>query len=407
MPHGTLHPVRTGALIALGLCATACKPPVDAGDDGGTGTGGEIESAGELSIVRVEANQGVGIDIGVGEAHVGLDARPTGLLNDRPALVRVIHEVTDDWTPRDVRAELELSYDDGTSEVLEHVFRVEYSTNEYLLETSFAWVLERDQVRPDMDYQVRIFDDAVSEGGELIASNPASGPKTLGVGDVDIEMHIALAPIRFKSEDCDIYTKVDAQVIEDFRNHFYQRYPVQRVIIKELPLVTHGVTPVSNLVDVLRQARVDHELSPETHLVGLQIHCESGYSCAPIPWSLAPTSGNGLLRTAYFAMGQSNWSRANESWQPDLDWFSSVCFDTSHRPGFVACGDNEHAPDTDIQYPHERGYTNSWGYGVIDGILRDPMHYDKMAYGCSPQWASDYSWNLAGHYFQKLTALED
>jgi hypothetical protein len=398
---GTIVVVRIGPVLFSVLLGVACKAPAGPAEDEDAGTDGpEVPIEGELSIVRVEANQGVQVDIGEGEQWVG--ERNTFLLADRPTLIRVIHEVSDDWTPRDIRAQLELSYPDGSSELREQVLRVAESAKEGLLETQFSWVLERDAALPELEYQVRLYElETDSAQPELITANPGGGPMPVGLEDLNIEMNIVLVPAKVSYEGCGREMTITDEVEQELHDWFYQRYPVQDVEISRLEQIVIEL-PGETSKDAVTQAfnaelaALRPDLAPDVWLIGLHEDCDSnGFGCKP---NVAqPTVGGATSRWVSFR--NMNHHHNFLDWQP--------CFMRAHLRGYVRCNDEDELPEpVEEAYPHENGITNGWGWGVLDGYLRDPTFNDLMVWGeCGPEWQSDHGWAQAGEYQKKVTAL--
>ena len=408
------HALQISALFS-GLLA-GCATPAASGDSQGEsgsetdeGETGEAETdetetedeervpARGISITQVEANQGVGIPIGLDGAWVDGPSRNTRLLSGRSTLVRLHHELAEGWIPREVEARLRLTDGAGTSLVYTAVEMIDADSDPGKLSGSFTFELDADAgaTKPEFSYEVELFEvegaspsaalEALPEG---IWATPSSGPGFVGFEDLDAEFDLVIVPITFEG----VTPTIDGNKIH---NRMMRMMPVSAVNLEiHEPLEVEGpLAGMDALFWPLEQLREAEDAPPYVYYYAViethpsQVNQDAWY---------APTSG-------------ADKDDANERIAGILDWGDWMdlelhqVFAGNQGLQRIDCTGFP-VPNPNPNYPYPDGLIGSWGFDITSGRLFDPGEIRDISTRCNPAWVSDYSWNLMLNRIRTLTA---
>ena len=369
-------------------------------DDGSTGAVADDpplpSPAREISVVRVEANQGVAVELGAAPADSDVP-----LITGRKTLIRAFWEIEPTWSAREVDAELLLVYPDGTGETIVRRRFVDQASTHDTLDGSFAWVLAPELVRPGMRYAIELFEAEID--GTVDPATPSNRVPSVGTAAITLapgqqRIRVTLVPFRHHFDGCQRQPPTDLDTVMSFVGALEASNPVQGVdlVLHPTELWTGPMPNFTAVLERLIELRTDEDADPNMYYYGLVFPCDGGESGVGgrgyVP--NGPTVENGTLRTS---MGR--WYANNRTAA-----LSHFVHEIGHNQGrrHVPCTGNEANPD--LAYPHEGGVLARWGFGIHDWTLHPPGEtFDYMSY-CHPRAPSDYTWKATLEIIEELTS---
>lgn len=386
--------------------------------DGGTAAQGS-SSTGEslvpipargIRVGWVEANQGIGVDIGLDGEWVGPNDRTSPLLQGRIALVRAFWELDPDFEPREIEAQLHLSYPDGTIEVLEDTKLVEGESFIGDLGKSFYWGIEAEKAVPGLKYKVELYEVEPGPASQADVPSPhlpRDGSSVLvGIEESDQALEVVLVPVQYDDgQGCATEPDMSEETMALFHDYMFMMNPVDRLELTiHEPLVWDGpLASFNDLNSELSLLRNEEGAGPQVFYYGYVDVCDGGLNGAGgqaygIP-DIPPVEEQAYRRVSSGLSLCNAPGGCNAEWQAE-----TFVHEVGHSMGrrHVACNGEEGGPDP--SYPIEGGDVGEWGFGVIDFQLRHPtVHKDFMTY-CHPVWVSSWGWNKAVGVIEALTS---
>ncbi|MFO0631964.1 MAG: hypothetical protein U0168_03850 [Nannocystaceae bacterium] len=345
-----------------------------------------------LHIDWVEANQGVGVPIGLDGAWVGPGDRLARLLKNRNTLVRAFWTLDADFVPREIEAHLILQHGDGTTERLVQAKLIEGDAFIGDLDRVFYWGIEAEKAQPGLSYAIELYevDPAYAEGAP--ASPPffpevEGEPVLVGIEDSYQLIKVTLVPFNYDDgASCVTEPDTSEETMQLFQDLMYMMNPIDRLDFTLHEPIDWN-TPLENfgqLNSYLSDLRFDEGAPPEMYYYGLVDVCSGGLGGAGgqafgIPQD--PTMDNAFQRVSSGLSLDPDWSA------------ETFVHEVGHTQGryHVFCNGEEGGPDP--TYPHQGGDVGEWGFGVIDFGLRHPtVNKDYMTY-CHPVWVGTWGWN--------------
>ncbi|MCA9713258.1 MAG: hypothetical protein KC468_01035, partial [Myxococcales bacterium] len=297
--------VRSSSRIGLGLlslCVAACAPSTSETTDSDSGTtddpsagssGGETDAttgppfvpipARDVSIVRVEANPGVAVPIGLDGGEVPGAMRNAYIPANRDMLIRVFLDVGDNWVARKLEARLTLLFKDGTEKELSDTFLIEADTFAGGLTTGPYFGLLADDAQPGVRYRLSLWE---AEWGQEDTPEPDPPPRLpvnaddsviVGVENSYQKLRVVLVPVHYSNGSC--AANVDPEYWQPLmRDALLQENPADEVeiTIHEPFEVTYSMTSFSglnNLVNDIAQLRAAENPQPWIYYYGLFDSC--------------------------------------------------------------------------------------------------------------------------------------
>jgi hypothetical protein len=412
--------------LGLGLWLLALGCPADDGgggggatesadDDGGTvgdgtagsatgvvdGTGVADDTAGPpagmipargISIDWVEANQGVGIPVGLDGAWVGPGERISRLLKNRVTLMRAFWVLEDNWEPREIEAHLILEWPDGTVERRIDSKVVDGAAFIGDLGRVFFWGIEAELTQPGLEYSIELFETDESYAADAPADPPffpsvEGTPVLLGIEDSYQLIKVVVVPFAYNDgAGCDSVPDTSDETMQLFHDLMLMQNPVDRVEIEvHAPVPWTGNGSYSALNLHMSQLRFDEGALPETYYYGLIDYCS--YPDDNVVGQALNIPSDPTSMDAAGQRVSSGYSHV-----PELTAETFV-HEVGHSAGrrHVACNGME--AGVDPSYPFPGGDVGEWGFGVVDFQLRHPtVNKDYMTY-CSPTWVGTWGWN--------------
>lgn len=362
---------------------------------------------GEIKIVRVEANPGVAVPIGLNGQAVGGADRNAFIPGGRDMLIRAYVDVPDDWTPRALEARLVLS-GGGVDKTLTQVVTVTEDSNDADLSSTFYFGVQAIDVVPNLKYQVSLWEaapgqEALPEPAEP-AMAPLGGPTFIGVESKLAEMRVVLVPIDYKFASCSALVDGEAQR-KTFETALYQENPIEtlELTVHAPHKVDYSMTSMnglSRLVGEMSQLRTEEGADDNVYYYGLFDNCKgcigSGGTQGGCTVGLAADITGGSASDARFRAAAGQLSKGG------ADTFVHELGHTQGRRHIQCSGAGVQAQGTDPSYPYADGRIGVWGFGIRDFALRHPtVNSDYMSY-CGRTWVSDWQWNAT---YQRILTL--
>jgi hypothetical protein len=379
------------------------------GDACGSGGGPEFEpfaaadwARGDITVARVEVNQGAAIPIVLAGALIPVEERTGGLVQQRNALVQVFWAVPGNWQPRPITAKLHLRDGDGVLSVMEQTKTIAGPPSSGSLDGAFSFQIPGPAFEGNMEFYVELWE---GEGGHegLPASSaapaaPGGGMQPFGVTCEPMEAKIVMVPVEYDHGNCHTDTTSTLQNnLDEFADHFFAQNPIHTldISIRSETLVRDTqVTTLSQVNTMLVEARFLDFAEPNEYYFALLDACTGGIDGAGglSPGTPGPIKGLGDLRVSTGLLAGVEWSKG------------TFVHELGHNQGrpHSPCGD----PDgPDPNYPHANASIGVYGFHVLTGQFFATNYKDYMSY-CEPTWVSDWTWGWVHEQVRQLTSWD-
>ncbi len=346
-----------------------------------------------IGIVRVVVNQAVGIDLVAAGDVIESESRSAPIIANRAAAVFVMYELAADWHPRSIVATLSVEHG-GETTVLTDERAIAIASGDDLTRT-FNFYLDAEMVASDSAIRIELAETGlradvgtpvaspvtVPDGGSALALEAIAGPS-------DIEVVI----VPFDYDDgagCVTIPDIDAELIGRLSDALYQQLPVDgvEITVHEPEAWNEPFDGWLALNLHLSAIRTADAVEPQVIYYGLMDPC-----VAPGEAPLGMAYG---VPTDPSAMDAAFQRCAVGLWHSDQERVArTFIHEVSHTLGRGHAECNNEGFPVDPLYPVEGGDLDTWGFGVLDHMIR-PQHVTKdfMTY-CDPSWASAYGWRL-------------
>ena len=185
---GTLRPPST--------VRDASTLPVDsgsagAGDAGAPGPDGGMvplavgAPADQIKVPDVDADQGAVVQVVQTGLPLPPGSRSGPLFQGRPMLLRGFWGFVATWSPRPIRAQLNLLYGDGRRRTLNDTKMVARPSDGSSPDGTFQWQLAADDVQSGMEFSIELYEANPSPGAPLTPPSrlPTSGAIPMGLSN--------------------------------------------------------------------------------------------------------------------------------------------------------------------------------------------------------------------------------
>ncbi|MEZ4429209.1 MAG: hypothetical protein R3A51_16170 [Nannocystaceae bacterium] len=409
--EGTTDPTAATTDATDGTTAGTDVSGSDTGTD--TGVAPTMVPAHGISILQVEANQGVRLDIAEGPDWVDGSGRTSYLVSDRDTMLRVHFELADGWVPHDVEARLHLTL--PNDEVIEktQTLLVESDSHPGSLDRTFYFGLigEKGETEPGTKFQIELYEEeAVSVGDEQVWASPADGPNLIGFEGDTMELKIVFVPLHYTANGQDITAEVTDNDKQALENYLHEFNPLQKIIIDvhspyEWPQQLTALSPVLNAISQLR-AQEDPGPNVYYHALvnqGCQFTgCTNGGLLGQAAGIPGPAVGEQFQRVA-----ASMYHTPNNGLPTELS-LETVVHEHGHTQGLshVFCPGGG-SGGNDPSFPDPNGLIEVWGFGIRYFRLHNPsVETDYMSY-CHPQWVNPWTWNKTYDRIKTLTSWDN
>jgi len=205
----------------------------DGADDGGDGP---IPAAG-ISIDTITINQGVEIPIVEDGVFLEESERVAPVIGNRPALVRAFWSLEDGFEPRELKARLVFTYDDGSTNVISNTRMVSGPPNPNSYGGGFTWGVLAEEFAGDAEIHVEIIEtDGMSHGEPSGYRVPGEGEEPLRGVNRRMLLDVVVVPT------CG-HAPLAEWEQEIFTAYLYNTYPVNEINITfHEPSPTHATS---------------------------------------------------------------------------------------------------------------------------------------------------------------------
>jgi hypothetical protein len=417
--------VRAGVLAALALAA--CSDDAVTGQDEAAETlAGETDALPEdlggpaagLRIVRVEANQGVGVELVRDGALVPVEQRGAPLVRDRDTLVRVDHTLDDPdaWIARELVGILHIQPAFGAERRRTRSLFVEGDSDPRRLSTSFYFSLLAEEAQPGTQIWIELREaDASLDTSSLGPGASATELADLGFDPAHLALRVVLVPVRYEALDPPREPDLDAEDLALFHDYLLQQNPVQTVelSVREQPIVrTEALTNLGSLLGPTREAK--HADGADDNVYYHALVDVGGPSVAQVAGIALLTDASKqagsdrVAATVYDKRVVTPDEDAEDQTPivyPPTNSARTFVHEIGHNQGLshVACP-NADAAGPDPEYPHDDGKIGVYGFGIRDFHIYTPgASHDYMSY-CGNSWVSDWTWTKT---FTRIRTLSE
>jgi hypothetical protein len=369
----------------------------DGGDSGTTGGAGGTSDAGgptfdggdpdtgtfasNIRLTDLAFNQGVDIPIATAGAVVDPANRLAGLVKQRQGLVQAVWATDTGFTDRTIEARLTLRYSDGSQLVLidQRMVTAAVKADKTKLDGTFHWLLDKTQVRPDMQYSVGLFEIAGGASPATRPRIPATGTAPLGVPADEMVLEITFVPVTINN----VTPVLTGQNLQDTLDGYYDWNPVHDVKMTMHAPITVTSKTIDAVLTATSKLRSSESANSKMYYIGLPSNAQTGWS------GVSNITGTGKNEDRSSASPMSNTAG---NFPTDKTW-EFVVHETGHaqgmehNPGCNASGTNPNWP-----WPNSTK-TNTLGYDIKYKVMRGAQDYaDYMNY-CEPAWVSSFTYN--------------
>ncbi|NVB42132.1 hypothetical protein G6O69_30195 [Pseudenhygromyxa sp. WMMC2535] len=392
-------------MAALGACeagfANEAAPNGGFGDEGTAS--GDPSLAQGISITSIEVNQGTEITVAIGEEGLAPAQRSGALLASRDALVRVRHEVADDWVAREIEARLILSLPDGGVRSLSEIEWIAGDSTDELT-GSFDFHLDTVDAltQPGVAYQVELWDlgevgasaDTASEG---VVLSPAVGFAELGFEAQAMVIEIVFVPVTHDG----LTPSLDEATLARFVDSIYEHNPVTQVrwSLREPAIFEGNLFELAQLLPFVSALREADEAAPQVYYHAL---IDVGAPSLAGVQGIAEIAGDQPEDAGARVQATVMWSG-----DPDAA-VETLTHELGHGQGLrhVECPLLD-ADATDPSYPNADGHLGADGYALRRRALFEAQSaYDYMSY-CDPSFVSDWTWARSWARISTLTSWSE
>lgn len=373
-----------------------------------TGQGQDIPARGNISLTTVVVNQGVDVPVAVDGVWVGPAERNTYLVGNRDSLIRAYWTIPEDWTPRMMKATLDIEYPDGTKKTLTSEKFVEGDSYPGDLDRGFYWSIVAAEFDPGLIFHVKLWEaeaghEGLPESTTLIES-PVDGPHLIGVQSEPVELKVQFVPTAYNTGagcNTDTSTITEAEV-QNFIDYLHEQNPVQNVQFEFRTDVTiqwnETLNSLAELWQPLLELRATDNAPPNMYYYALADVCGPGIGDAA---GIAPGTPPPTKDAASSRVCSGVWLGGDKY---SYHTFVHEIGHTQGRPHTFCEGGG--AAGTDPAYPHENGIIGVWGFGIrLFKIYSPTGTFDYMSY-CSPTWVSDWTWSKVYVQARELTSWD-
>ena len=354
----------------------------DAGGAGGTsGDGGDTGIfASNIRLTDIAFNQGVDIPIATKGVLVPTASRLAGLVKQRQGLVQAMWETDAGFTSRNIEARLVLSYTDGSSTILrdQRMITASVPADKTKLDGTFHWLLEKTQVRPDMQFSVGLFEVTGGTSPATPPRIPATGTAPLGVPPDEMVIEITFVPVTINN----VTPVLSGQNLQDLVDGYYDWNPVHDIKMTMHAPITVASKTIDSVLSATSKLRSSENANSKMYYIGLASNAQTGWS------GVSNVTGTGKNEDRSSASPMSN---TVGNFPTDKTWEFAV-HETGHAQGMKHNpGCNAQGTVTNWPWPGSTK-TNTLGYDIKYKVMRGAQDFaDYMNY-CEPAWVSSFTY---------------
>lgn len=337
----------------------------------------------DIKIREVAVYQGVKVPI-VREMMAVQD-RNADLVQQREAMVRVFVEPAQGFQSRQLSARLTLQTGTEAPVRFEQTITVSGASTEKDGKSTFNLALPKEAFKEGTQYQVELRETSKCTplmGTPTGARFPETGMTALGAR-LTGPVKVMLVPVRYDADGSGRLPDMSEKQLTQMKERLYAMYPTSEVLFTMHEPVGTTRTDIGDMLDQLRDLRDTDQPPSDVAYYGMVRQAETFRDYCQSSCTTGIAGFGSQNGTATAGMGIGYIDAAAGTFVHELGHI--------YRRPHAPCGG---AAGPDEGYPYPEGGLGSWGYDVKTKELFDPAeHVDFMSY-CSPDWISDYNYQL-------------
>ncbi|HKY39800.1 MAG TPA: M66 family metalloprotease [Polyangiaceae bacterium] len=336
----------------------------------------------DIQIQEVAVYQGVKVPIV--RDMMPIANRNADLVQQREAMVRIFVRPGPSFQSRELSARITLQ-DGEVTRRFEETITVSGGSTDADGQSTFNIELPKDAFKEGTQYSVELRETTKCTplmGTPVGARFPETGLSPVGAR-LTGPVKVLLVPVRYDADGSGRMPDTSAEQLEQMTARLYSMYPTSEVTIKLRDPVGTTATDLGDMLDQMRALRDTDAPPSDLSYYGMVRHAETfrEYCGGGCTTGIAGFGSQSGISTAGMGIGYLN--QAAGTFVHELGHI----YRRPHSP----CGG---AAGSDPDYPYPEAALGSWGYDVRTKELYDPGEtVDFMSY-CSPDWISDYNYQL-------------
>lgn len=337
----------------------------------------------DIKLREVSVYQGVKVPI-VRELQA-VAPRNADLVQEREALVRIFVEPAPGFQSRPLSARVTLQDEGEKPRYFEQTINVSGSSSEADGSSTFNLELPKDAFRATTQYAVELRE--ASRCTELTGTAVGARFPETGLAPVAARytgaVKVMLVPVRYQADGSGRLPDTSPEQLADMSRKLYAMYPTNEVVLSVRASVETDRTDLGDMLDQMRELRVSDAPPTDLSYYGLVRPAETLSEYCQGTCTTGIAGFGSQAGTAAVGMGIGFADAAASTFVHELGHI--------YRRPHAPCGG---VAGADELYPYPGAALGSWGYNFQTRELFDPAtHVDFMSY-CSPDWISDYNYQL-------------
>jgi hypothetical protein len=337
----------------------------------------------DIKIREVSVYQGVKVPIV--KDMLAVQERNADLVQNREAMVRVFVEPAATFQSRELSARLTLQNGTEAPKRFEETITVSGASTEKDGKSTFNLALPKDAFQEGTQYSVELRE--TSKCTPLMGTPAGARFPEAGLAPVDARLtgpvKVMLVPVRYDADGSGRLPDLSDKQLTQMTERLYSMYPTSEVVFSMHEPVGTTRTDIADMLDQLRELRDSDAPPSDVAYYGMVRQAETFRDYC-----------NGSCTTGIAGFGSQN---GTSSAGMGIGYIDVAAGTFVHELGHIyrrphaPCGGAAGAEET---YPYPEAALGSWGYDIKTKELFDPgTHVDFMSY-CSPEWISDYNYQL-------------
>lgn len=337
----------------------------------------------DIKISEVSVYQGVKVPIV--RDMLAVPERNADLVQNREAMLRVFVEPAAGFQSRELSARLTLQNGTDAPKRFEQVLTVSAASTEKDGKSTFNLALPKDAFQEGTQYSVELRETSKCTplvGSAVGARFPETGLSPVGAR-LTGPVKVMLVPVRYDADGSGRLPDLSDKQLTQMTERLYAMYPTSEVVFSMHEPVGTTRTDISDMLDQVRALRDAEQPPSDVAYYGMVRQAETFREYCQSSCTTGIAGFGSQNGTATAGMGIGYLDSAAGTFVHELGHI--------YRRPHAPCGG---AAGTDEAYPYPEASLGSWGYDVKTKELFDPAnHVDFMSY-CSPEWISDYNYQL-------------
>ena len=337
----------------------------------------------DIKLKEVSVYQGVKVPIV--RDMLAVATRNADLVQEREALVRVFVEPAPGFQSRPLSARITLQDPGQKPRHFEQIIVISGASSEPDGSSTFNIELPKDAFQPNTQYSVELRETSrctALSGTPVGARFPETGLTPVSARYTG-PVKVMVVPVRYDADGSGRLPDTSTEQLELMKRRLYSMYPTSEVVLSVHDSVGTDRTDLNDMLDQMRELRTTDAPATDLSYYGMVRPAETFSDYCQGTCTTGIAGFGSQAGTAAVGMGVGFPDTAAGTFVHELGHI----YRRPHSP----CG-GAAAPDE--SYPYEAAGLGSWGYDLQTRELFDPAtHVDFMSY-CSPDWISDYNYQL-------------